>query len=48
MRSNSGHDKSRNKLHDPTIRDRGMGHERTGSGRAKSKAPADHRQGRKD
>ena len=48
MRSNSGHDKSRNNLHDPTTRDRDLGRGRTGSGRPKVKAPADHRQGRKD
>ena len=48
MRSNSGRDKSRNNLHAPTIRDHSMGRARTGSGRTKPKAPADHRQGRKD
>ena len=25
MRSNSGHDEGRNNLHDPTMRDRGLG-----------------------
>jgi len=48
MRSNSGRDKSRNNMHDPTIRDRELGRGRAGGGRAKPKAPADHRQGRKD
>jgi hypothetical protein len=50
MRSNSGRDESRNNLHDPTMRDR-TGHRRKLSDRAPSshaKAPADHRQGRKD
>jgi hypothetical protein len=48
MRSNSGHDKGRNNMHDPTVRDRDLGRGGTGSGGRKSKAPADHRQGRKD
>ena len=48
MRSNSGWDKSRNNMRDPTIRDRSMGRGKAGSGRTKPKAPADHRQGRKD
>lgn len=48
MRSNSGRDESRNNLHDPTTRDRGMGRGKVGMGRMKPKAPADHRQGRKD
>jgi hypothetical protein len=47
MRSNSGKDESANNMRDPTIRDRGMGRGKA-SGGAKSKAPADHRQGRKD
>jgi hypothetical protein len=47
MRSNSGKDESRNNLRDPTIRDRSMKRGRTLTGR-KLKAPADHRQGRKD
>jgi hypothetical protein len=46
MRSNSGRDKSRNNMHDPTVRDLGRGG--TGSSGRKPKAPADHRQGRKD
>jgi hypothetical protein len=48
MRSNSGRDESRNNMHDPTMRDRGLGRGKTGSQRSKLKAPADHRQGRKD
>jgi len=48
MRSNSGRDEARNNMRDPTIRDRSMGRGKTGSGRTKAKAPADHRQGRKD
>jgi len=49
MRSNSGKDESRNNLHDPTIRDR-TEHRRKQPGvpRSNAKAPADHRQGRKD
>jgi hypothetical protein len=47
MRSNSGRDKSRNNMRDPTMRDRGMGHRPASAGRAKPKAPADHRGGRK-
>ena len=49
MRSNSGKDECRNNLHDPTMRDRN-GSERTIAIGPKShaKAPADHRQGRKD
>lgn len=48
MRSNSGRDESRNNMRDPTMRDRSMGRHKSSSGRAKLKAPADHRQGRKD
>jgi hypothetical protein len=48
MRSNSGRDESRNNLRDPTLRDRDKARSRTSAGRAKPKAPADHRQGRKD
>ena len=48
MRSNSGRDESRNNLRDPTISDRSIGRSETSSGRTKLKAPADHRQGRKD
>jgi len=48
MRSNSGRDKARNNMHDPTMRDRDMGRGRMGNGRTKLKAPADHREGRKD
>ena len=47
MRSNSGTDKARNNLHDPTLRDRDLGRGDTATGR-KPKAPADHRSGRKD
>ena len=46
MRSNSGTDKARNNLHDPTLRDLGRGEAATGN--SKPKAPADHRTGRKD
>jgi hypothetical protein len=50
MRSNSGKGESRNNMRDPTMRDRTE--ERTkASHRLRSshaKAPADHRQGRKD
>jgi hypothetical protein len=49
MRSNSGRDKGRNNLHDPTLRDRANGKEQTEGGReGEGKAPADHREGRKD
>jgi hypothetical protein len=47
MRSNSGTDESRNNMRDPTIRDRDLGRGRPAAG-SKPKAPADHRQGRKD
>lgn len=47
MRSNSGNDQGRNNLHDPTLRDREL--ETGDQTRDKApKAPADHRQGRKD
>jgi hypothetical protein len=48
MRSNSGRDESRNNMRDPTMRDRSLGRGKPSAGRAKLKAPADHRQGRKD
>jgi hypothetical protein len=48
MRSNSGKDESRNNLHDPTMRDRNPGRGDTAVAEKKPKAPADHRQGRKD
>ena len=48
MRSNSGKDEARNNLHDPTLRDRDLGRGGTGTGEKDSKAPADHRAGRKD
>ena len=50
MRSNSGRDKSRNNMRDPTMRDRTEQRTKT-SDRLRSshaKAPADHREGRKD
>jgi hypothetical protein len=47
MRSNSGRDESRNNLRDPTIRDHSTKRDRTSPSR-KLKAPADHRDGRKD
>ena len=50
MRSNSGKDESRDNLHDPTIRDRindkAQANKRPHISHAK--APADHREGRKD
>jgi hypothetical protein len=50
MRSNSGKDESRTNMRDPTIRDRTE--EATKASHrihtSHSKAPADHRQGRKD
>ena len=46
MRSNSGKDEARNNMRDPTMRDRD-GDDTTVADR-KSKAPADHRTGRKD
>jgi hypothetical protein len=48
MRSNSGRDKSRNNMHDPTMRDRDLGRVSTESRARKPKAPADHRQGQQD
>ena len=48
MPSNSGKDESRNNLHDPTMRDRELGRDETTTMVKKPKAPADHRQGRKD
>ena len=48
MRSNSGKDESRNNLHDPTIRDRELGRDGTATADKEPKAPADHREGRKD
>ena len=48
MRSNSGKDKARDNLHDPTLRDRELGHEDAATAEKKPKAPADHRGGRKD
>jgi hypothetical protein len=48
MRSNSGNDKARNNLNDPTLRDRELGRGGTATGGKKAKAPADHRQGQQD
>jgi hypothetical protein len=48
MRSNSGDDKGRNNMRDPTICDRSLGRSATAAPRRKPKAPADHRGGRKD
>ena len=48
MRSNSGKDESRNNLHDPTLRDRDLGRDEIATAEKKPKAPADHREGRKD
>jgi len=48
MRSNSGKDESRNNMHDPTMRDRDLDRGDTATATRKPKAPADHRQGRKD
>ena len=49
MRNNSGKDDARNNLRDPTLRDHARdGNASEESARPKAKAPADHRQGRKD
>ena len=48
MRSNSGKDEARNNLQDPTMRDRDQDRDDTATIEKKPKAPADHRQGRKD
>ena len=48
MRSNSGRDESRNNMRDPTIRDRTIRRTKPAAASAKLKAPADHREGRKD
>ena len=49
MRSNSGKDESRNNLHDPTLRDRTIDRgEVATADKAKPKAPADHREPRRD
>lgn len=48
MRSNSGKDEARNNMHDPTTRDRELGRGDVAQAGGKPKAPADHRQGRKD
>lgn len=46
MRSNSGKDESRDNLKD--VRDREEAHSISGNEQGHSKAPADHRGGRKD
>lgn len=50
MRSNSGKDEARNNLHDPTLRDHERARRQAADDDASppAKAPADHRQGRKD
>ena len=50
MRSNSGQDESRNNHKDPTLRDRTEQREKVSkrSQVSHAKAPADHREGRKD
>lgn len=48
MRSNSGKDEGRDNLHDPTLRDAELGRVKPAVTGKKPKAPADHRQGRKD
>jgi hypothetical protein len=48
MRSNSGKDEARNNLLDPTLRDRELGRGDTATAGKEPKAPADHREGRKD
>ena len=48
MRSNSGKDESRNNLRDPTLRDRTIDRGEVETAEKEPKAPADHREGRKD
>ena len=48
MRSNSGKDESRDNLHDRTLRDRDREKGKTATSEREPKAPADHREGRKD
>jgi hypothetical protein len=50
MRSNSGRDESRDNQHDPTVRDRINQKTKAEKDRhiSHAKAPADHREGRKD
>ena len=48
MRSNSGRDESRNNMRDPTMRDRTIRRKKPSTRSANLKAPADHREGRKD
>ncbi len=48
MRSNSGKDESRNNLRGPTLRDRTIDRGDVAIAKDKPKAPADHRERRKD
>lgn len=48
MRSNSGKDESRNNLRDPTLRDRTIDRGDVETAEKEPKAPADHRESRKD
>lgn len=48
MRSNSGKDESRNNLRDPTIRDKTIDRGGVATATNTPKAPADHRERRKD
>jgi hypothetical protein len=48
MRSNSGKDESRSNMRDPTARDARLARGTVAAAETKPKAPADHRQGRKD
>jgi hypothetical protein len=48
MRSNSGKYVSRNNMRDPTLRYRDLDRDDTTAVERKPKAPADHREGRKD
>lgn len=48
MRSNSGKDEARNNLHDPTLRESELGRDENHGTTKKPRAPADHRDGRKD
>lgn len=47
MRSNTGKDKGRDNLHDPTLRDRELGQERSAHSGENAKAAADHRKSTK-
>lgn len=48
MRGNSGQGESRNKLHDPTFRDRDLGRGDSATAGKEPKGPADPRIDRKD